>query len=54
MALTFSSTIVIVKTLTDKGVIDELYGRIAVGMLIVQDMFAMIFLIVASALQNAG
>ncbi len=54
VALTFSSTIVIVKTLTDKWVIDELYGRIAVGMLIVQDMFAMLFLIVASALQNAG
>lgn len=53
VALTFSSTIVIVKTLTDKWVLDELYGRIAVGMLIVQDIFAMIFLIVASALQNA-
>lgn len=34
--------------------IDELYGRIAVGMLIVQDMMAMIFLIVISALQNTG
>lgn len=52
IALTFSSTIVIVKILTDKGVVDELYGRIAIGMLIVQDIVAMLFLVVVSSMQG--
>ncbi len=37
VALTFSSTIIIVKLLSDKREIDSLHGRIAVGFLIVQD-----------------
>ena len=38
MALTFSSTIIVVKLLSDRREIDELHGRIAVGVLIVQDL----------------
>jgi Kef-type K+ transport system membrane component KefB/Trk K+ transport system NAD-binding subunit len=38
VALTFSSTIIIVKLLSDKREIDALHGRIAVGFLIVQDV----------------
>lgn len=38
VALTFSSTIIIVKLLSDKGEIDSLHGRIAMGFLIVQDI----------------
>lgn len=38
VALTFSSTIIIVKLLSDNGDIDSLYGRIALGVLIVQDI----------------
>lgn len=38
IALTFSSTIIIVKLLSDKGEIDSLHGRIAMGFLIVQDL----------------
>ena len=37
VALTFSSTIIIVKLLSDKREVDSLHGRIAVGFLIVQD-----------------
>ncbi|MEM6421180.1 MAG: cation:proton antiporter, partial [Pseudomonadota bacterium] len=37
VALTFSSTIIIVKLLSDKREIDSLHGRIALGFLIVQD-----------------
>ena len=37
VALTFSSTIIIVKLLSDKREIDALHGRIALGFLIVQD-----------------
>lgn len=47
VALTFSSTIIIVKLLSDKDEIDHLHGRIAIGVLIVQDIvvvFAMIAL----------
>lgn len=45
VALTFSSTIIIIKLLSDKKEIDSLHGRIATGFLIVQDIlvvFAMI------------
>ena len=38
IALTFSSTIIIVKLLSDKREIDSLHGRIAMGFLIVQDI----------------
>jgi Kef-type K+ transport system membrane component KefB len=38
MALAFSSTIIVVKLLSDRREIDELHGRIAVGILIVQDL----------------
>ncbi len=38
LALTFSSTIIIVKLLTDKREIDALHGRIALGVLIMQDI----------------
>jgi len=36
-ALTFSSTIIVVKLLLDKHDMDTLYGKIAVGLLLVQD-----------------
>src|SRR6056297_1732554 len=38
IALTFSSTIIIVKLLSDKREIDALHGQIALGFLIVQDL----------------
>jgi Kef-type K+ transport system membrane component KefB/Trk K+ transport system NAD-binding subunit len=45
VALTFSSTIIIVKLLSDKKEIDSLHGRIAVGFLIVQDIAAILALV---------
>jgi Kef-type K+ transport system membrane component KefB/Trk K+ transport system NAD-binding subunit len=45
VALTFSSTIIIVKLLSDKREIDSLHGRIAVGFLIVQDIAAILALV---------
>jgi len=45
-ALTFSSTIVVVKLLGEKKETNSLHGRIAIGMLIIQDLFAVITLIV--------
>jgi Kef-type K+ transport system membrane component KefB len=54
VALTFSSTIIIVKLLSDKRELDDLHGRIAVGFLIVQDIVVVIALIVITALGAAG
>lgn len=52
IALTFSSTIIIVKLLSDKGDLDTLYGKIAIGFLIVQDLVAMIILMIVSSLST--
>lgn len=49
-----SSTIIIVKMLSDKEDIDRLYGRIAVGALIVQDLIAMVLLLLLSAYADGG
>lgn len=54
VALTFSSTIIIVKLLSDKREIDSLHGRIAVGFLIVQDLAVVIAMMVMSALRSDG
>jgi Kef-type K+ transport system membrane component KefB len=50
VALTFSSTIIIVKLLSDKREIDALHGRIALGFLIVQDFVVVLAMIVLSSL----
>lgn len=49
VALTFSSTIIIVKLLSDKGEVDALHGRVALGLLIVQDMVVVVVMIGLSA-----
>ncbi|WP_163934731.1 cation:proton antiporter family protein [Paraferrimonas sp. SM1919] len=43
-ALSFSSTVFAVKTLEDKGDMAALYGQIAIGILIMQDIFAVIYM----------
>jgi predicted Kef-type K+ transport protein len=54
VALTFSSTIIIVKLLSDKREIDSLHGRIAVGFLIVQDIAVILAMIAADRLRRPG
>ena len=54
VALTFSSTIIIVKLLSDKRELDSLHGRIAVGFLIVQDLAVVIAMMIMSALRGIG
>ncbi|MFO8024223.1 cation:proton antiporter [Thiohalophilus sp.] len=49
VALTFSSTIIIVKLLSDKREVDSLHGRIAVGFLIVQDIVVVLVMIALTA-----
>jgi len=48
IALSFSSTIIVVKLLSDKKEIDSLYGRIAIGFLIVQDIVVVLVMIALS------
>jgi len=43
-ALSFSSTVFVVKSLEDKGDLSSLHGRIAIGILIMQDIAAVVFL----------
>jgi len=43
-ALSFSSTVFAVKTLEEKGEMQSLHGRIAIGILVMQDLAAVIFL----------
>jgi Kef-type K+ transport system membrane component KefB len=49
VAVTFSSTIIIMKLLADKGDLDKLYGRISVGFLIVQDIIVIFVLMLISS-----
>ena len=44
-ALAFSSTIIILKLISDKGDLDVLYAKIAVGFLLVQDLIAILLLL---------
>lgn len=54
VALTFSSTIIIVKLLSDKKEIDSLHGQIALGFLIVQDIVVILVMIVLAAIGRKG
>ncbi|MBI4101193.1 cation:proton antiporter [Candidatus Microgenomates bacterium] len=49
VALTFSSTIIILKLLSDKKELNRLYGKIATGFLLVQDIVAVLILIFISS-----
>jgi len=49
VALTFSSTIIIVKLLSDNREVDSLHGRIAIGFLIVQDLVVVLAMMFLSA-----
>jgi Kef-type K+ transport system membrane component KefB len=49
LALSFSSTIIVVKLLSDKRAIDSFYGRIALGVLILQDLVVIITTVMLAA-----
>lgn len=50
IALTFSSTIIILKLLSDKGDLHKLYGKMSIGVLLVQDLAATLSLIAITAI----
>jgi Kef-type K+ transport system membrane component KefB len=53
-ALTFSSTVVVVKLLDQKGDLNATYGRIAVGIFLVQDMVVIVALTLLSGIGRSG
>jgi Kef-type K+ transport system membrane component KefB len=52
IAFTFSSTIIVLRILQEKESEDSLYGRIAIGFLLVQDLAAMIIFVFVGALND--
>lgn len=50
LALTFSSTVVVVKLLDHMGDLNKLYGRIAVGIFLVQDLVVVVLLTLLAGL----
>ena len=54
IALTFSSTIIIMKLLSDKDALEKLYGKISIGFLLVQDLIAILILLIVSSFSNGG
>jgi Kef-type K+ transport system membrane component KefB/voltage-gated potassium channel Kch len=54
LALTFSSTIIAVKLLSEKKDLQSLYGKLVVGILLTQDFVAIVVLILLSGLNSEG
>ncbi len=54
IALTFSSTIIIVKLLSDKKALNSLYGKISIGFLLVQDFVVILMLIALTGIDSSG
>ena len=54
LAVTFSSTIIVVKLLSDHRDLGSLYGKIAIGVLLIQDFLAISVLILLSGFQNGS
>ncbi len=52
IALTFSSTIIVVKLLSEKKDLNSLYGKISIGFLLIQDLVAILILIFLAGIQS--
>ncbi|MFH1787714.1 MAG: cation:proton antiporter [archaeon] len=52
IALSFSSTIIVMKLISDKRQLDSLYGKISVGVLIIQDLVAVAVLMFISSMST--
>ncbi len=46
VALAFSSTVIVMKLLSDKGDLDKLYVKVSIGSLLIQDLIAIVLLFV--------
>ncbi len=50
IALSFSSTIIVVKLLIDKNDLETLYGKVTIGLLLVQDFLAILTLVLVTGI----
>lgn len=53
-ALTFSSTIIVLKLLSDKKELNHLHGKVSIGFLLVQDIIAALLLVILVAVSKGG
>lgn len=51
-ALSFSSTIIVVKLIADKGDLEKVYGKLAIGFLLVQDLITILIIIGVTFFSN--
>src|SRR3989344_1823517 len=54
LCLTFSSTIIIIKLLSEKKDLQSLYGKIVVGFMLVQDVVAILLLVILSGIHTGS
>ena len=54
LAFSFSSTIVVIKFLSEKKDLDSLYGRIVVGLMLLEDLIAILMLIFLKGISGGG
>jgi len=54
IALSFSSTIIVTKLLSDRGQIESLHGKISIGILIIQDLVAIAALMLISSISTGN
>lgn len=54
IAVSFSSTIIIIKLLSEKNSLNSLYGKISIGFLLVQDFVAILILIFLAGIGRGG
>ena len=54
IALTFSSTIIVIKLLSEKKDLNSLYGKISVGILLIQDIVVILLLIILAGFEAQG
>jgi len=54
ISITFSSTIIIMKLLSDKGEVRTTYGRNTIGLMLIQDIIAITIMILLPSLKDGG
>lgn len=54
LAISVASTVVLIRSLEERGMVESIHGRVAVAWLIVQDIATVIFLALLPALQPGG
>lgn len=54
LAISVASTVVLIRALEDRGALDSIHGRVAVGWLIVEDLATVFFLVLIPSLESGG